>query len=75
MYKCTTAKAGKVGEPSSKYGYPGGGEQFEKDIAQKAAEADALYSDFVQWMKERGVNPEMVRFMFVRFYEDFCKTS
>lgn len=71
-YRCAVAKAGKVGETSSKYGYPGGGEQFEKDIAQKAAEAEALYSDFVKWMKEREVDTETVRMMFVRFYTEFC---
>lgn len=72
-YRCTIKKPGKVGEPSSKYGYPGGGEQFEKDIAQKAQEAEALYTDFVEWMKERNVDPDTVRSMFVRFYYEFCE--
>ena len=72
MYRCTTAKSGKVGEPSSKYGYPGGGEQFEKDIAQKAWDAKVLYEEFVEWMMERKVEPEVVRLMFVRFYNEYC---
>lgn len=70
-YRCTCAKSGKVGEPSSKYGYPGGGEQFERDIAQRKEEAEALYLDFVEWMKSRNASPEDVRRLFTRFYEEF----
>ena len=71
-YRCKAAKAGKVGETSSKYGYPGGGEQFVQDVAQKAEEAEALFSEFVEWMKERNVEPDTVRMMFVRFYYEYC---
>lgn len=42
------------------------------DIAQKAQDAEALYEDFVKWMKEKNVDPDMVRMMFVRFYYDYC---
>lgn len=69
-YRCTIKKPGKVGEPSSKYGYPGGGEQFEKDIQAKAEAADVLYAAFVEWMREHNADPETVRAMFVRFYFD-----
>jgi len=72
-YVNRAAKKNGVGEVSSKYGYPGGGEQFEKDIAQKLEEAEALYQEFVKWMKERNADPETVRLMFVRFYEEFIK--
>ena len=74
-YHCTVSKPGRVGEVSSKYGYPGGGEQFEADIAQKAMEAEALYEKFVAWMVECQVTPDTVRSMFVRFYYDFCETK
>lgn len=73
--RCTFAKRGKVGEVSSKYCYPGGGEQFEQDIAKKFEEAEALYQDFVKWMREREADPKIVRMMFVRFYEDYIKTG
>lgn len=72
-YRCTIKKPGKVGEPSSKYGYPGGGELFEQDIARHVAESEALYEEFVEWMKSRQVDPSTVRAMFVRFYYEFCE--
>lgn len=70
-YTCKPAKVGKVGEPSSKYGYPGGGEQFERDIAQKAWEAKILYEELVEWMMERKVEPEVFRLMYMRFYDEY----
>lgn len=70
-YRCKVAKSGKVGETSSKYGYPGGGEQFERDLEQKSIEAQTLYKEFVEWMTERQVDPYMVKLMFIRFYEEF----
>lgn len=69
-YRCTYARPGKVGEVSSKYGFPGGGEAFERDIVQHLEEAEALYQDFVEWMKSRNVTPEDVRRLFTRFYEE-----
>jgi hypothetical protein len=72
-YVNRTAKRGGVGEVSSKYGYPGGGDQFERDIVEKAEEAEALYQKFVNWMKEQEAEPETVRYMFIRFYEDYIK--
>ena len=70
-YRCTYAKHGKVGEVSSKYGYPGGWEQFERDMAQHREKAEALYADFVEWMKSRNATPQDVRQLFTRFYEEF----
>lgn len=69
-YKAKVARRG-VGEVSSKYGLPGGGEQFERDIARHIAESEALYDEFVEWMKDHQVNPSTVRSMFVRFYYEF----
>ena len=74
-YVSRTARRNGVGETSSKYGYPGGGEQFERDIAQKFEESEVLYQKFVNWMKEQEADPETVRLMFVRFYEDYIKTG
>lgn len=74
-YSCKPAKAGKVGETSSKYGYPGGGERFEADIAQHLRNAEALYKDFKNWMFAHEVDPDMVRTLFVRFYYEFVETQ
>ena len=71
-YICRVAKSGKVGETSSKYGYPGGGDLFVEDLARHAAESQALYEEFVEWMKSRQIDPDTVRSMFVRFYYEFC---
>ena len=53
-----------------KYGYPGGGEQFEKDVQAKMDRIDALYEEFVKWMIAHDVEPETARLMFVKFYFD-----
>lgn len=73
MNKCGYARKNGVGEVSSKYGYPGGGEQFERDILEKKQRSEALYAEFVAWMKERGISPKEVRHMFIRFYDEFIK--
>jgi hypothetical protein len=74
-YVSRTARRNGVGEPSSKYGYPGGGEQFERDIRQHHYEAEQLYDEFVEWFKERKAEPETVRLMFIRFYDEFIDTG
>ena len=59
----------RVGEVSSKYGYQP--ELFERDLEQHAAESEALWQDFRAWMIERKVDPERLRFLFLRLYEEF----
>lgn len=58
-----------VGEASSKYGYQP--ELFERDLEQHAAESEALWQEFRAWMIERKINPERLRFLFLRLYEEF----
>lgn len=60
-----------VGEPSSLYGYQP--EKFEEDIRRKAEEAEALYKEFVEWMKQKNVDPRMFRSMFRSYYEEFIQ--
>lgn len=67
--KITTAR--RVGEVSSKYGYQP--ELFECDLEQHAAESEALWQDFRAWMIERKINPERLRFLFLRLWEEFLK--
>ena len=61
----------RVGEVSSKYGYQP--ELFERDLEQHAAESEALWREFRAWMIERKINPERLRFLFLRLWEEFLK--
>ena len=62
-----------VGEVSSKYGYDRDGSQFEADIKAHQEKAAALYEAFVAWMKVNVDNPEQLRYLFTRYYEEFMK--
>ena len=73
MNVCKRARKGKVGETSSKYGYPNGAELFEKDIKEKQERAERLWMEFVEFMKSRDVTPSELRGMFVRYYEEFLR--
>ena len=73
MKVCKKAKSGKVGETSSKYGYPNGAELFEKDIKAKQERAERLWAEFVDFMKSRDITPSELRGMFVRYYEEFLQ--
>ena len=71
MGRNLSARKNGIGEPSSKYGYDRTGEQFERDIQANNERAEALYYDFVEFMKSRDVDPRMFRRMFLRYYEEF----
>lgn len=73
MKKCTVAKPGKVGETSSKYGYPGGGEAFIRDCQRHEERYNQLWSEFVEFMRSHDVNPAELRTMFTRYYEEFLE--
>lgn len=73
MNVCKRAKRGRVGEMSSKYGYPNGAELFEKDIKEKQERADRLWAEFVDFMKSRNITPSELRSMFVQYYEEFLR--
>lgn len=71
MNVCTTAKKGAVGETSSKYGYPGGGEAFIADLEAAKERSDRIWADFVEFMKSHNVDPRVFRGLFTRYYEEF----
>lgn len=60
-----------VGEVSSKYGYQP--ELFERDLEQHAAESEAMWQEFRAWMIERKVDPEKLRYLFLRLWEEFLE--
>lgn len=71
MTTCKKAKTNKVGETSSKYGYPGGGNQFIADLQAHEERHQQLWCEFVQFMKSHNATPEEFRTMFTRYYEEF----
>lgn len=73
MARNLSARKNGIGEPSSKYGYDRDGSQFEAVVQQHLEESERLYQEFVDWMKERNVNPETVRRMFIAFYYEFIE--
>ena len=62
-------KRHRVGEVSSKYGY--NPEQFDRDLEARKARYDALWADFLKWMKGRGVTPDEARGLFRRMFEEY----
>ena len=73
MARNLNARKNGIGEPSSKYGYDRDGSMFEADIKRHIEENERLYKEFVDWMKERNVDPETVRRMFIKFYYEFIE--
>lgn len=73
MNVCTQAKNGGVGETSSKYGYPGGGEAFIADLEAAKERSEKLWSDFVDFMKSHDVDPRVLRELFTRYYEEYLE--
>lgn len=73
MRMCKTAKKGKVGETSSKYGYSNCAELFEQDIKKHQERGEYLWTEFVDFMKSRNVTPSELRSMFVKYYEEFLQ--
>ena len=71
MKTCTIAKKNKVGETSSKYGFPGGDKQFISDLKTHEERHQFLWGEFVSFMKSHDVTPSELRSMFTRYYEEF----
>ena len=71
MKTCKIASTGRVGETSSKYGYPGGGEQFIEDCKAHEARYNFLWERFIEFMKTYNVTPSELRSMFSKYYEEF----
>ena len=58
-----------MGEVSSKYAYDP--DQFDRDMERHQMENEALYQEFRAWMMERQVDPEKLRYLFLRLWEEF----
>lgn len=71
MKTCTIAKTNKVGETSSKYGYPGGDVQFIADLQKHEERFNFLWSEFIDFMRSHNVTPSELRSMFTKYYEEF----
>lgn len=71
MKTCTVQKNNKVGETSSKYGFPGGGDRFIADCKAHEERYELLWGEFVSFMKSHNVTPSELRLMFTRYYEEF----
>lgn len=61
----------RVGEVSSKYGY--NPQQFDKDLKARKARSDALWADFLEWMKQHSATPDEARGLFRRLYEEYLE--
>ena len=67
----TRIKRHRIGEVSSKYGYNPG--QFDQDLEARKARSDALWADFLGWMKLHGITPDEARVLFRRLFEEYLK--
>lgn len=67
----TRIKRHRIGEVSSKYGYNPG--QFDQDLEARKARSDALWADFLGWMKLHGITPDEARGLFRRLFEEYLK--
>ena len=65
----TRIKRHRIGEVSSKYGYNPG--QFDQDLEARKARSDALWSDFLGWVKAHGLTPEDARGLLLRLREEY----
>ena len=70
---CRKAANGKVGEVTSKYGYPGGGDLFEADLKAAEERYNFLWTEFITFMKSHNATPEEFRGIFARYYEEFIQ--
>lgn len=60
-----------VGDPCSKYGYDRDGKQFIADMQAHEDRHNLLWNEFKGFMKLHDVTPSELRWMFVRYYEEF----
>lgn len=61
----------RVGDTSSKYGL--NPEKFDEDIKRNKEETEKLYCEFIEWIREKKIDPLKFRRLFMRYYEDFIK--
>lgn len=60
-----------IGDPSSEFGMPDGGEKFDRKVQDRAERADCLWNDFVSFMIDHEVRPDELRTMFTRYYSEY----
>ena len=73
MHVNRIATRGKVGETSSKYGMPNGGDLFEADMKAHTERSEFLWNEFVEFMKLHNATPDEFRGMFRRYYQEFIE--
>ena len=61
----------KRGDPSSAYGL--NPDRFEQDVKRHHDENEALYRDFIEFIRKKNVDPIKFRKLFMRYYDDFIK--
>lgn len=61
----------RVGDPSSEFGMPDGGEKFDRKLQERAERAEHLWKAFVGFMQEHDVRPDELREMFTRYRDEF----
>lgn len=71
MKTCKIAQRNEVGETSSKYGFPNGGDLFIADCKKHEERYNFLWNEFIDFMKSHDVTPSELRSMFTRYYEEF----
>lgn len=71
MNRRKIATSRRVGEMSSKYAYDP--DQFDRDMERHQKESEALYQEFRTWMMERQVDPEKLRYLFLRLRKEFLE--
>lgn len=62
-------KRHRVGEVSSKYGYQP--ELFDRDMDEHEKRCEAEWQAFKAWMIEHQIDPEKLRYMFARLYDEY----
>ena len=63
----------RIGDPSSEYGMPDGGQRFEEALQKKQERAEYIWGEFVEFMRSRDVKPQELRGMFIRYYEEYIE--
>lgn len=63
----------RVGDPSSEFGMPDGGEKFERKVQARIERASHLWEAFVGFMQEHDVRPDELRTMFAKYWEEYLQ--
>lgn len=61
----------KIGDPSSEFGMPDGGERFDQKVQERAERHEQLWNAFVSFMIAHEVRPDELRTMFTKYYSEY----